>query len=81
MMSLCQSVRYALGIYAISFLLNGISSTEDAQVGEQYTTEFKAIEPEGKTRQYCTCKRFLYEFFVVHIISWFSTDPVALHIT
>lgn len=59
-MSFCQSVRYALGIYAICFLLNGISSAEDT-VREQYaatavapatasaTATKAAIEPEGKT--------------------------------
>lgn len=48
-MSLCQSLRYALGIYAICFLLNGISSTEDT-IRDQYSTASKAaIEPEGKT--------------------------------
>lgn len=48
MMSQCHSLQYALGICAICFLLNGISSTEDI-VQVQYATASKAaIEPEGK---------------------------------
>ncbi|XP_055299338.1 uncharacterized protein LOC129566954 [Sitodiplosis mosellana] len=51
-MSFCQSVRYALGIYAICFLLNGISSAEDS-VREQYAAASSpstkaTIEPEGR---------------------------------
>lgn len=47
-MKLNQSVRYALGIFAICFLFNGISSAADS-VQEQTSVASKtSIEPEGK---------------------------------
>lgn len=67
-MRLCQSVRYALGIYAICFLLNGISSTEDA-VQEHNTAASKASnEPEGKTIKKSTRRTVLFRI-VFQLIS------------
>lgn len=64
-MRLCQSVRYALSIYAICFLLNGISTAED-NVREQHNTVASKTsnEPEGKTIKKSTRSLFYFELLV-----------------
>lgn len=62
-MRLCQSVRYALSIYAICFLLNGISSATEDNVREQHNTVASKTsnEPEGKTIKKSTRSLFYFE--------------------